>query len=116
MKRNRERVKADLMAEMSVIVDRYLDWEEKANKPDLREIEDVTLRMRDEMGRRMAEIVIANREAKQPPQTPVCPECGGRLVYRGQKKARAESRLGTLETERGHYYCAHCKRGIFPPG
>lgn len=116
MKRNRERVKADLMAEMSAMVDQYLDWEAKANKPSLREIEDVTLRLRDEMGRRMAEIVIANREAKQLPQTPVCPECGKELAYKGQKEARAESRLGTLQTERGYYYCAHCKRGIFPPG
>lgn len=116
MKRNRERVKAELMTEISVIVDKYLAWGEATKRPNLRQIEDITLELREEIGQRMAEVMIENQEAKQPPAAPVCLECGGKLVYRGQKEVQAESRLGIVGAERGYYHCAHCKRGIFPPG
>ena len=73
------------------------------------------LRLRQELGQEMAEVLISRQEDRRVPG-PSCAECGKEMEYKGQKQNRVESRVGTLATERGHYRCPQCGEGIFPPG
>jgi hypothetical protein len=116
MRHTRSRKKAVLMAEAEAIIETYLNWEEQASAPKLSEIEDVVLKLRHQMGQRMVEVALADQEARQPAVAPTCPRCGGEMRYKGQKETVVESRAGELNIERGHYYCAPCESGLFPPG
>ena len=73
------------------------------------------LELRRRFGQRLAKTVIEDQEAKQPAEAPKCPQCGEAMRYKDQKAAHIESRLGALAVERGYYYCARCKSGLFPP-
>jgi uncharacterized protein with PIN domain len=115
MKRSREQKKAELLAEAEVLIETLLDWDERTSKPNLRQIEDEVLELRRRFGQRLAKTVIEDQEAKQPAEAPKCPQCGEEMRYKGQKDANVESRLGRLALDRGYYYCARCKSGLFPP-
>lgn len=116
MKDTREEKKKELMAEAESMIDELLEWEEGATTPTLTEIEDVILKLRKQMGQRMAEKVLQDQEAQVPVPGPACPRCRQEMRYRGRKERELESRLGAIELERGYYYCDSCKEGFFPPG
>lgn len=116
MRRSRERMKAELMAEAEVVIDALLDQHEKWEAPTLSEIEDTILELRKALSERMAEVVVGEQEAKQPALDPVCPDCGAKMTYKGMRETGVESRVGAIQIERGYWYCDRCKRGIFPPG
>jgi uncharacterized protein with PIN domain len=115
MKRNREQKKTELLAEAEALIESLLDWDDRTSKPNLRQIEDEVLELRRCFGQRLAKTVMEDQEAKQPAETPKCPQCGEEMRYKGQKEASVGSRLGTLALERGYYYCARCQSGLFPP-
>jgi predicted RNA-binding Zn-ribbon protein involved in translation (DUF1610 family) len=46
----------------------------------------------------------------------VCPECGGKLQYRGQRTRRVVTEAGAVEVERAYYSCSACGQMLFPPG
>jgi hypothetical protein len=116
MKHTRKQKEEKLLAEARSMIEEFLDWEEKADKPNLTQIEDVVLRLRERMGGRMAEVALADQDAKQPVEAPKCPTCGEAMRYKGQKGTDAATRIGRLDIDRGHYYCARCQSGLFPPG
>ena len=116
MKHTRKQKEEQLLVEAQAMIEEFLNWEEKVDKPNLTQIEDVVLRLRERMGERMAEVAIADQDAKQPVEVPKCPTCGEPMRYKGQKGTDAETRIGRLEIGRGHYYCARCQSGLFPPG
>ena len=93
-KRTREERKAELMAEVQAIIDELMAWEAGTNKPNLTEMEDEILALRERLGQRMLETLLAGQEAKQPVETPLCPSCGAAMRYKGQKETGVESRLG----------------------
>jgi hypothetical protein len=116
MKHTREQKRAELLATAQAVIEEYLDWEAQADQPTLTAIEDEVLRLREQFGQRLAEVAIADQEAKQPVTAPSCASCGQPLRYKGQKGLEVESRVGLLSLDRGHYYCARCHSGLFPPG
>ena len=116
MKHTREQKRAQMLAAAEAAIEELLDWEEQANKPNLTVIEEEVLRVREGFGERLAEVVLADQDAKQPVTDPACPNCGEAMRYKGQKRVDTESRVGLLAIDRGHYYCAHCESGLFPPG
>ncbi|OQA93991.1 MAG: hypothetical protein BWY25_03035 [Chloroflexi bacterium ADurb.Bin222] len=97
------------------MIEELIAWERQADAPNLTEMEDQVLALRQRLGQRLLEAMIANQEARQPATPPACPTCGAELRYKGQKKTLIESRLGGIAVERGYYYCAHCESGLFPP-
>lgn len=94
----------------------WVAWDEENRAPTLTEIEDKILELRRQMGEEMLAVTLAGQGMRQPAESPTCPECGREMRYKGEKGRLVESRVGGLELERGHYYCAHCQSGLFPPG
>jgi uncharacterized protein with PIN domain len=116
MKRSYEQQRAVLLAEAQVMIDEYLAWSAENEAPTMSEIEEVVLRLRQKMGERIAEEALANQATTQPIEAPRCERCGKPMTDKGRKRVRVESRLGSLQAERVHYYCSRCGSGFFPPG
>ena len=114
--RKTQRVKGELMKEAESIIDELLAWEAEVEKPNLGQIEEVVLELRERLSQKMAESVIAGQEENRPVPGPMCGECGAEMRYKGQKSKRVKSWVGQLELGRGYYYCAGCGAGDFPPG
>jgi uncharacterized protein with PIN domain len=116
MKANQEKLKAEFLAKADILFDQLMVWDEQTHEPNLTQIEDIVLQLRQQLGEQMAQAVIARQEKRQPAEKVRCPECQGVAVSKGQKGNRVESRLGSMQLERSHYYCPHCQKGFFPPG
>jgi hypothetical protein len=116
MKEMRQSRKVRLMKKAERLIEEALDWEEKTDKPNLTQIEDIVLRLRQELGQEMAQSLLEAQEAKQPVPGPTCPKCGQEMRYKGQKEINPQSLVGQLEIERGYYHCPKCKESVFPPG
>ena len=116
MKTNRKQLKAEFLAEAEELFDQLMEWDENTSKPDLTQIEEVVLQLRQRLGEQMAQAVIARQESRQPAERLSCAQCGGELEPKGQKGNQVESRLGDLRVERSYYYCPGCGQGFFPSG
>jgi uncharacterized protein with PIN domain len=116
MAKAREARKARLMKRLESAVDELLEWEEKTDRPNLTQIEEIVLKLRKRVSEEMAMEVIRAQEAKQPVPGPACGSCGGEMRYKGQKEVSPQSWAGELKIERGYYYCPQCKESLFPPG
>jgi uncharacterized OB-fold protein len=92
-----------------------LDWNEDNPTPDLAQIEEVVLKLREEMGLEMVGSVLKGQE-KRKLVVEKCKTCGKEMGSKGEKRKVIESQIGEIEMERGYYYCDECGAGIFPPG
>lgn len=109
--------KAEKMREAAEgVIARLIEWEEENSAPNLTQIEDEVLAMRQRFGEALVAVLMEGQEVRQPVQAPQCEQCGGEMTYKGRKARLVESRVGEVAIERGHYYCAHCRSGLFPPG
>ena len=115
MRGTREQITAELLVEAAGVIEEMLDWERQAGAPDLTELEEAAvLRLRQRLGQRMLEAVLADQEVRQPAQASGCSHCGAAMRYKGQKATAIESRLGALKVGRGYYHCARCASGFSP--
>lgn len=108
--------KAGLMREAERLIEELLEWEAKNAEPNLGEIEEEILVIREELGREMLKSVLRGQASVRPVPGPICQECGQEMRYKGLKGKQVESLAGGMKVERGHYYCKGCGVGIFPPG
>lgn len=114
MKKSREQLKAEYMAEAEELFDELMAWDEENQEPDLTQIEVIVLKLRKRFGKQIAEKVIMRQEQRQPAERVRCPQCEGELEAKGMNVNQAETRIGNLKLERGYYYCPQCKQGFFP--
>ena len=114
MKSRAER-KADLMRAAEARIEELLDWAEETKRPNLEQIEEVVLRLRQQVGEQMAQAVVEGEAAIRPVPEPSCPQCGQRMSYKGLKTKGISSWVGELDLKRGYFYCDPCQRGLFPP-
>lgn len=115
-KLTRAEKKAALMQRVEGLVDQLLDWEEAHARPNLTQIEEQALTLRQRFGQALTESVIASQETVDPLPLPACPQCGKPMRPKGRKSKTVLSRIGELNLERSHFYCPRCERGLFPPG
>ncbi|MFZ0060583.1 MAG: hypothetical protein WAL47_00945 [Pyrinomonadaceae bacterium] len=115
MKLTRAQKKAKLVQAAEELIERLLEWEDENQAPNLTQIEDEVLVLRQRFGQELVSAVIAGQAAQQPVETPRCPTCDEGMRAKGHKRKAVESRLGAVQLNRDYYYCAHCERGLFPP-
>lgn len=116
MKLTRNQKKAKLQAAAEALIEELLDWDEENQAPNLTQIEDEVLALRQRFGQEMAATMVEGQAARQLIEAPLCPQCGQPMRYKGKKPKDIESRVGEMEVERGYYYCRDCQSGLFPPG
>ena len=110
------KLKTELMSEAEGIIDELVAWTADTPAPNLTQIEDIVLKLRQRLSERMALAVIEAQATVRPVPGPSCPTCGGEMHYKDRKANTVESRVGSLGLKRGYYYCEACRRGLFPPG
>ncbi len=111
----RVNLRANMMEEMEVLLDEYLDWYESETEVKFRDIEGAVLQIRQKMGARLAEAVVEVERNKSESRQ-ICPDCGQVMRNKGVKGKTIVSMIGEVKTNRGYYYCPHCQSGHFPPG
>lgn len=114
-KRGRE-IKGKLMREAEAVIDELMAWEEEVDGPDLGQIEEEVLKLRQRLSEKMAEAVIEQQESVRQVPGPSCQNCGEEMRYKGNHSKVVTSWVGELKLKRGYYYCQRCRRGFFPPG
>jgi hypothetical protein len=116
MSDKRSDLKSELMAEAEGVIDELVAWTADTPAPNLTQIEDIGLKLRQRLSERMALAVIEAQGSVRPVPGPSCPTCGREMHYKDRKANTVESRVGQLPLARGYYYCETCKGGLFPPG
>lgn len=116
MKRTREQIKAEMMKKYEQELDKLLDWQEKAEKPNLTEFENAILASRKRISEAAIKALLEGEEEQEPERAPKCAKCGKEMKDKGKRPQVIETRVGTLRIERVYYYCETCKEGFFPPG
>jgi hypothetical protein len=115
MKKTREQMEKELEGKAKEVIKRLMDWNETHNEPDLTQIEDIVLELREELGKEFACSLISS-QGKKEPVVERCGTCGREMRNKGRKRKVVESRIGEIVLERGYCYCTECGAGIFPPG
>ena len=116
MKTSQTKLKAEFLAKAETLFDQLMAWDDQTHEPNLTQIEDIVLKLRQRLGEQMAEALIARQEKRQPAEKMSCPQCQGAVETKGQKVNRVESRAGGLRLERSYFYCPRCRKSFFPPG
>jgi len=116
MRKTRQQRQIELETKTNEIIQQLLDWTEQTERPNLTQIEDEILALREQLSQAMLESVVSAQEATQPAQGERCPTCGQPLRFKGRRQAQVASRVGAADLERGYYHCPACGQGIFPPG
>jgi NADH pyrophosphatase NudC (nudix superfamily) len=111
----RTELKAHLLAQAEATIDKLLTWTEATPQPNLTQIEDIVLKLRQEFSQAMTTAVVQTQAKARPVEIPMCPDCGRRMHPKGTKSKRVVTRTGDLPVTRQYYYCSHCQRGLFPP-
>jgi uncharacterized protein with PIN domain len=116
MTRSRAEIKAELQAEAEHLIDALLDWTEQTEAPNLTQIEDQVLKLRQQFAEKLAAAAV-DQQPTTAPLTVHCPQCG-RAMHQKKKRQRRRvtSRIGGVALNRAYYYCDHCRVGLFPPG
>ena len=109
-------MKAELMKEAEAVIDDLLDWHETTERPNLSQVEEKVLELRQRLSEEMAVTVIEQQAAVRPVPGPRCGCCGQEMRYKDMKEKTVMSWVGALRLERGYYYCDRCRTALFPPG
>ena len=80
----------------------------------LMDIEQVTRRLLQEVGRQTVAGVVAAEEGRYPEAERLCPHCGSMTRYIRQRTAQLRTLLGRLTVKRAYYLCSACHQGCYP--
>jgi hypothetical protein len=114
MSLDKKSLKAHLLAQYASQLDEMLDKMEEGQALHLTEIEDMALKLRQEVGKDVTETLAVN-EGNQHLVDVSCPECHHLMRSKGRKKKWFKTRSGDVQIERPYYYCNDCRKGHFPP-
>jgi hypothetical protein len=107
-------LKAQMMAEAEEAIDKLLAGRSEKESLMLSDIERLVRTAGQQLMERFTqELVGAEAEEKG---TCLCPECGEKAKYKGQKRRHLATETGEVRLERAYHYCPNCQKGFFPPG
>ena len=114
MSQNAQGLKAQMMAEAEKVIDNLLAGTGETEHLMLSDIERL-VRMAGQrvMERFTQNLIEAEAEVEE---TYICPECGQKARYKGQKARHLATETGEVSLKRAYYYCPRCRKGFFPPG
>jgi hypothetical protein len=112
---SRGELKARLLAEYEVVVERALARSGKTDELTLSQIEVIALEVGAKVEEQVSQCLVEEGRTAVVPG-PKCAACRAEMHNKGQKKRNVQTRSGTMHLERAYYYCEHCRRGVFPPG
>ena len=117
---NREEMRKKWNGMSAEILSEMVEWQVQHPKATFREIEaEVDKRLSELRARMLSDAAMGSEGERWEAggEGAVCPNCGGRLVRKGKKKRRLQTRGGQeVELEREYAVCPQCGQGIFPPG
>jgi hypothetical protein len=87
--------------------------QELATEYTLTDIEQVTRRLAQEIGRQAIAKVV-NAEKNSYPEPTVCPHCEREMDYVRRRSAQLRTLFGCMEVKRAYYLCPECRRGCCP--
>jgi DNA repair exonuclease SbcCD ATPase subunit len=116
MKKSRAQRQQELEAKAKEIIQALMDWTDATEKPNLTQMEDEILALREKLSQAMLDSLTQAQENSHPVDGGNCPTCGQPLRSKGSREVQLESRVGAVAVERGYYYCPACHSGVFPPG
>lgn len=116
MKGSREERQRVLEAKAKEVIDEMMAWSERTERPNLSQMEDEILKLRQQLGEEMLRTLVEDQESQRPVPGPSCGKCGKEMQYKGDKNRQVISRLGGVVLARGYYRCSRCEESIFPPG
>jgi len=111
-----EELKARMMAETETVLARLMKQRKPTEAITLREIEALVLEAREEIGKRLTQVLVEAGTGRQVVPGPACAVCGGEMHYKGEREKQVVTQTGEVTLSRAYYYCEACKRGVFPPG
>lgn len=79
----------------------------------LTDIEQVTRRLVQEIGRQAIAMVV-NAEESRYPETVLCPPCEKEMPYVRRRTAQLRTLFGCMEVNRSYYLCPECHQGCCP--
>lgn len=101
MPKSKQELKTKLMKEAEAVIDELLAWHQETDQPNLAQIEEKVLDLRQRLSEQMSQAVIANQEAVRPVSGPACGRRGQEMRYKDMKKVRVTSWVGTLKLDGG---------------
>ena len=61
------------------LIQQALKWDEENKTPNLTQIEDEVLMLRQRFGQELAAVMVAGQESQQPVATPTCEKCKAQM-------------------------------------
>lgn len=115
MRKTREELRQELRQQSDELIEEVLDWYEAHDKPNMDQIENHVLTIREKLGRETAQVLIQAQETTYPTAAPPCPTCQQTMESKGGKDKNVTGLLGDVTINRTYYYCSACEAGFFPP-
>ena len=85
-----------------------------ASDHSLADIEQVTRRLLQEVGRQTVAAVVNSEETRYPEPELLCGHCGCTMSYIRRRTAHLRTLLGRVAVKRAYYLCSACHKGCYP--
>jgi len=108
---DKEKRKAEIMAEVEQLVEQMLNAAPETNI----HINDIE-RLAVGTGENIKEVLAQHLSEDSGKHVPVCSECGQRMWLKDYRERLVVTEAGEVKVKRAYYYCKTCKAGHFPPG
>lgn len=116
MSPSEEELKARMMAEAEGAIEELLARAGAMEDIVLSDIERLVRAAGQQVQQGLTETLVQAKREEENEGGVLCPECGQKMRYKGQKRKWVITETGEVTLERAHYYCETCRKGVFPPG
>ena len=113
MSKKTEILREQLLAQMTDQLDALLEKRGDRRDMSMSEMEDLVGKLQADLMQQLMQTLIQENQAET---NGLCPDCGGKLRYKGKKPKQVITVRGEVTVDRDYYKCEACESGYFPPG